>query len=81
MTSIIKAILAAILRRPSTTDAITSALTKTVTKLEAHVVKSEVKYSQIENQITALAETGERIAEDAEKARVIAKNLGALFRG
>ena len=78
--NLIKTILAAILRRPATTDAITSALTKTVSKLEAHSEATGTKAASALDQAAALVATATAMQEDAKKAAAVAKNLGALFK-
>lgn len=78
--NLLKIIIAAILRRPATTDTIVGALTTTVRKLEAHADVSNDKVNKHLEQAGTLVDTAMALKDDVEKARAVAKNLGALLK-
>lgn len=80
MMNLIQAILAAFLRRPATTDAIVTVLTKTVAKLETHADTTNAKVDAQLAQAGALVDAAMTLKDDVEKARSVAKNLGALLK-
>jgi hypothetical protein len=78
--NLIFSILKAVLRRPETTEAIVSALTKTVIKLESHADKKHAKVDADLAKASALVDNAMTLKDEANKARAIASNIGALLK-